>query len=146
MLFSFLPRQALLDRACASLRQYVLCHVTYDTMGPPPLSARLLSRDLSHDRAARVLFCINCPPPPSWPVYGGGLCGPRCMYGPDAISMKVEWVQGAPLHSHTQTSYAGTRGNTRQRAYMPATIVIARGLLCPMPVFLVAFFCSGGKG
>ena len=49
--------------------------------------------------------------------------------------MKVEWVQGAPPHLHTQTSYAGTRDNTRWRVYVPATIVIARGLLSPMPVY-----------
>ena len=55
--------------------------------------------------------------------------GPTVCLGLGAISMKVEWVQGEPLHSHT---YAGTRDNTRQRAYMPATIVVARGLLSPM--------------
>ena len=48
--------------------------------------------------------------------------------------MKVEYVQGAPPHLHTQTSYAGTRDNARRRAYMPATMVIARGLLSPVPV------------
>jgi len=30
--------------------------------------------------------------------------------------MKEDWVQGAPLHSHTQTSYAGTRALMRHRA------------------------------
>jgi len=43
--------------------------------------------------------------------------------------MKVECLQGA----HTQTSYAGTRENTWQRAYMPGTIVVARGLVHPPP-------------
>jgi len=37
-----------------------------------------------------------------------------------------------PLHSHTETSYAGTRAFMRHRAYMPATIVVARSLLSPM--------------
>ena len=60
--------------------------------------------------------------------------GPAVCQGPGAISMKLEWVQGAPPHLHTQTSYAGTRDDTRWRAYMPATIIVARGLLSPMPV------------
>ena len=58
--------------------------------------------------------------------------GPAVCYGLGTISMKEDWVQGAPLHSHTQISYAGTRDNSRRRAYMPATIVVARGLLSPM--------------
>ena len=48
--------------------------------------------------------------------------------------MKVEYLQGAPPHLYTQTSYAGTRDNTRQRAYMFATIIVARGLVRPMLV------------
>jgi len=28
--------------------------------------------------------------------------GPAVCYGPGAISMKEDWVQGAPLHLHTQ--------------------------------------------
>jgi len=28
--------------------------------------------------------------------------GPAVCYGPGAISMKENWVQGAPLHLHTQ--------------------------------------------
>jgi hypothetical protein len=56
---------------------------------------------------------------------------PVCL-GPGAISMKEDWVQEAPLHSHTQTSYAGTRVFMRHRAYMPATIAVACGLLSPM--------------
>ena len=120
--------------------------MTYDAVGPTPLSARVLSCDLSRDRVARVLFRINCPPPPGWPMHGGVSVGPAVCYSQGAISMKVEWVQGAPLHLHTQTSYAGTRDNTRQQAYMPATIVVARGLLSPVPVFLAAFYCHWGKG
>ena len=42
--------------------------------------------------------------------------GPAVCLGPGAISMKEDWVQGAPLHSHTQTSYAGTRAFMRHRA------------------------------
>jgi len=119
-----------------------------------PLSARVLShdqaaqsRDRTRDRAARVLLRINCPPPPGWPVYGGGSpWAPPLCHCPGAISMKEDWVQGAPPHSHTQSSYAGTRDNTRRRVYMPTTIVLDRGLLSPMPLFLVAFYCRGGKG
>jgi len=38
------------------------------------------------------------------PVNGGGgvSLGPAVCYGPGAISMKENWVQGAPLHLHTQ--------------------------------------------
>ena len=46
-------------------------------------------------------------------MYGGE--GSVCL-GPGAISMKEDWVQGAPLHSHTQTSYAGTRAFMWHRA------------------------------
>jgi len=35
--------------------------------------------------------------------------GPGVCLGLGAISIKEGWVQGAPIHSHTQTSYAGTR-------------------------------------
>ena len=52
--------------------------------------------------------------------------------GLGAISIKEDYVQGAPLHSHTHISYAGTRDNSRRRSYKPSTIVIARGLLSPM--------------
>ena len=58
--------------------------------------------------------------------------GPAVCYGPGAISMKEDWVQGAPLHSHTQISYAGTRDNSLRWSYMAATIVVACGLLSPM--------------
>ena len=38
------------------------------------------------------------------PVYGGGgvSVGPTTHPGLGAISMKEDWVQGAPLHLHTQ--------------------------------------------
>ena len=42
--------------------------------------------------------------------------GPAVSLGPGAISMKEDWVQGARLHSHIQTSYAGTRAIMRHRA------------------------------
>ena len=73
--------------------------------------------------------------------FNGVSVGPAVCHGPGAISMKEEWVQRAPPHSHTQTSYAGTRDNTR-----PATIVVARGFLSPKLVFWAAFYCCGGKG
>ena len=57
---------------------------------------------------------------------------PATCIGPGVVSMKVEWLQGAPSHLHTQTSYAGTTDNTRRRVYMPATIIVARGLVRPM--------------
>ena len=59
--------------------------------------------------------------------------------------MKVEWVQGAPPHLHTQTSYAGTRDNTWQRAYMPTTIIAAHGLISPMPVYGRRFSAMGER-
>ena len=71
--------------------------------------------------------------------------GPAVCHGPGAISMKVEWVQGAPPHIHTQTSYAGTRDNTRWRAYMPATMVVARGLQSPMRVYGRRFSAMGER-
>ena len=55
--------------------------------------------------------------------------GPAICTGPGVLSMKVEYLQGAPPHLDTQTSFAGTRDNTR-----PATIVVAHGLVRPMPV------------
>ena len=58
--------------------------------------------------------------------------GPAVGYSPTAISMKEDNVQGAPLQSHTQTSYAGTRAFMRHSAYMPATTIVACGLLSPM--------------
>jgi len=108
VLFSSLTQQALVDRACASFHRCMLFHVTYDVMGLP-LSTQVLSCDLSHDHAAQVLFRINCPPP-SRPVYGGGgiSVGPATHTGLGTISMKVEWVPGAPPHLRTQTSFAGT--------------------------------------
>ena len=54
--------------------------------------------------------------------------------GTGVLSMKVEYLQGAPPHLHTQTSYPGTWDNTQQRVYMPATNLVARGLLSSMPV------------
>ena len=38
VVFTSLPQhRARVDRARASLRQSVLCHLTYDAVGPPPL-------------------------------------------------------------------------------------------------------------
>ena len=129
--------------------------------GSPPLSAKVLSRDLSCDRAARVLSRIpgtytvpgthQLSPPPrlacvcggrdhspntqaNWGVGGrlysnphhAGLfsnalsqislssMGPTTCTSPCAVSMKVECLQGAPPHLHTQTSYAGTRALIRR--------------------------------
>ena len=42
--------------------------------------------------------------------------GPATCSGLGAVSMKVECLQGAPPHLHTQTSYAGTRVLIRRRA------------------------------
>ena len=71
--------------------------------------------------------------------------GPATHTGLGAISMKVEWVQGAPLHSHTQTLYAGTRDITWRQAYMPTTIAVAHGLLSPMPVYGRRFSAMGER-
>ena len=121
----------------------------------PPLSARVLScdraarsSDRSRDHADRVLSLSTVPPPPGLLVYGGGrgTVGPAICLSLGAISMKENWVQRAPLHSHTQTSYKGTRAFMRHRSYMPATIVVAPSLLSPVPLFSVAFYCRGLKG
>ena len=71
--------------------------------------------------------------------------GPVVCYGLVAISMKEDWVQGAPPHSHTQTSYAGTRAFMWQREYMPATIDVAHGLLSPMQWCGRRFSASGER-
>ena len=42
--------------------------------------------------------------------------GPATCTGRGAVPMKVECVQGAPPHLHTQTSNAGTRALMRRRA------------------------------
>ena len=55
------------------------------------------------------------------------------------------WVQGAPPHLHTQTSYAGTRDNTWQRVYMPATIIVAHGQQSPMLVYGQRFSAVGER-
>ena len=72
----------------------------------------------------QVLSLLCVPPPPDLPVYGGeGVSvGPAVCYGPGAISMKEDWVQGAPLHSHTEISDAGSRDNSRRRAYKCANV------------------------
>ena len=70
---------------------------------------------------------------------------PAAHTGSGAISMQVEWVQGAPPHSHTQTLYTGTNDNTRRWVYMPATIVVARGLLSSMPVYGRRFSAVGER-
>jgi len=92
------------------------------------------------------LFYVSPHPQVCLCMGGGGVSvGPAVCYGPGAISMKEDWVQGSPLRSHTQISYAGTRENSWRQAYMSATIVIACGLLSPMPVFSAVFYCHGGK-
>ena len=47
----------------------------------------------------------------------------RCFY---------EGGMGTRGPSPPQTSYSGTRDNTRRRAYMPVTIVVTCGLVSPM--------------
>ena len=42
------------------------------------------------------------PHPQTCLCMGGVFVGPAICYGPGAISMKEDWVQGAPLHLHTQ--------------------------------------------
>ena len=81
------------------------------------------------------------------PVNGGGVSvGPATHTGLGAMSLKEDYVQGAPLHLHTHISYAGTRDNSRRQSYKPSTIVVARGLLSPMPWFSAAFYYRGLKG
>jgi len=57
------------------------------------------------------------------PVNGGGgvSVGPAVYDGLSAISMKEDWVQGAPLHLHTQlhthfVPHTMATGNDRPRA------------------------------
>ena len=69
--------------------------------------------------------------------------GPSICLGPGAISMKEDWVQGAPLHSHTQTSYAGTRAFMRHRARVALFLL---GLLLPYAVVWATKYPRGGKG
>ena len=69
--------------------------------------------------------------------------GPTICTGPGVLSTKVESLQGAAPHLHTQTSYAGTRDNTRRWVYMPATIVVAHGLVRPKQWCGWRFFAMG---
>ena len=69
--------------------------------------------------------------------------GPTTHTGPATLSMKEDYVQGTPLHSHTHISYAGTRDNSRRRACLPATVVFARGLTGPMPRCGRRFYARG---
>ena len=135
----------------------VLCHVTYDAVGPPPSPpgnghVTRPRDDVRGHVITRTEFSLSyVSPHPQTPrsacVWGGGVSvDPAVCYGPGAISMKEDWVQGVTLHSHTQISYAGTRDNSRRRSYMPSTIVVACGLLSPMPWFSAAFYPRGGKG
>ena len=71
--------------------------------------------------------------------------GPDVCHGPVAISIKEDWVQGAPPHSHTQTLYAGTRAFMLHRARLPATIVIARGLQALCHGFWQCFTAAGER-
>ena len=69
-----------------------------------------------HDDVPGVLPLLRVPHPQVCLCMGeGGVSvGPAICLCPGAISMKEDWVQGAPLH--TQTSYAGTRALMRHRA------------------------------
>ena len=60
--------------------------------------------------------------------------GPPTQISPGGLSMKVEYLQGFGRAFHThKASNAGTSEFTWWRAYMPATIVIPRGLVQPPP-------------
>ena len=74
------------------------------------------------------------------------LLGPAICTGPGAISMKVEWVQGAPPHSHTQlhTQVLGRLCGSGQG--LPSTIVFSLGLSLPTAVVWSGFYSCGAKG
>ena len=68
------------------------------------------------------------------------------MYRPGAISMKVEWVQGAPSNFHTQlhTQVLGSLCGGGQG--LPSTIIFPLSLLLPATVMWAAFYSPWGKG
>ena len=52
--------------------------------------------------------------------------------------MKEEWVQGAPLHSHTQLHTQGPRRLCGIEQGLPSSIVFLLGLLLPVAMVWVA--------
>ena len=85
--------------------------MTSDAVGPPPSPPGYghvtgPRYDVTGHVIAQTEFSplLRVPPPPDLPVNGGvGVSvGPAVCYGPGAISMKEDWVQGAPLQLHTQ--------------------------------------------
>ena len=60
--------------------------------------------------------------------------------------MKVEWVQGAPLHLHTQlhTQVLGHLCGGGQG--LPSQIVFSLGLSLPAAMVCTVFSCRGEKG
>ena len=76
--------------------------------------------------------------------------GPAVCHGPGVISMKVDWVQAAPFHLHTQTSCAGTElgiipGGGRTCPLQSSLLVVARCLLSPMLVYGRRFSAMGER-
>ena len=61
-------------------------------------------------------------------------------------SMKVEWVQGAPLHSHTQLHTQGLGRLCSIGQGLPSTIVFSLGLSLPYAVVWAAKYPRGAKG
>ena len=91
---------------------------------------------------------LMCPPTPSSAcVWGGGVSvGPAIRPGPGTISMKVEWVQGAPLHLHTQLHTQVLGHLCGGGKGLPSTIVFWLGLSLPAAVVWAAFYFRGAKG
>ena len=91
----------------------------------PPLSAWVLSRDLSHDHTASPRNSSTVPPPPSRPMYGGegslppihrpiggwrrGCIGPRHTYRPGQSLYEGRMGTRGPSPLTHTTSYLGTR-------------------------------------
>ena len=103
-----------------------ICLVSRDLWyggSPPPLHpgmvtwwGRAMTWQVTWSRGPSSLSLTRPPTPQICLCMGGrGLRWPAACYGPGAISVKEDWVQGAPPHSHTQTSYTRTRDNTRRR-------------------------------
>ena len=100
------------------------------TRSVPPLSAWVLSRDLSCDWAASPGDASTVPPPPGWPVYGGEgslppiyrpiggggeAVGPCHTYRPGRILYEGRMGTRGPSPPAHTTSYAGTRAFMRRR-------------------------------
>ena len=68
--------------------------------------------------------------------------GPATLTGPGTLSMKVKYLQEPLTH---KASYAGTREFTQRQACLPATMVIARGLVQP-PLRCGRCFPAMGQG